>query len=117
MNKVKVLGEKYGIQITRHWNEQMYEHNNSVSLVMIANISDIAASAYKSSNEVALRDIHRIVAGHGMGSGYSMEEILNAILSELMVIQNYWLRDQYPALVKAGYVADVEKNFVGYDKI
>jgi hypothetical protein len=71
---------------------------------------------YKKNDEAALREIGKSVLAYGFGQGYSMDEMYNEICSELDVVQNFWLNEEYPYLAKKGYVRVVEIGFVGYDK-
>jgi hypothetical protein len=116
MSKVKVLGKKYGIEITKPWSNEMYNHNDKVGAIMKENILQALTEVYKKNDEAALREIGKSVLAYGFGQGYSMDEMYNEICSELDVVQNFWLNDEYPYLAKKGYVRVVEIGFVGYDK-
>ena len=116
MSKVKVLGTKYGIDITKPWSQQMYIHNDIVASEMKENIFNALNEAYSKDDERSLREIGRAVCAYGFGDGYDMDEMHSEICRELDTIQNYWLNDEYPSLVSKGYVPNVKMNFVGYEK-
>ena len=46
MSKVKVLGMEYGIEITRPWSSEMYEHNDKVMATMKEAIKVVLDRAY-----------------------------------------------------------------------
>ena len=114
MSKVKVLGTKYGIEITKPWNNQMYEHNDKVGAMMKDNILFALNEAYTKDDEKSLREIGKSVCAYGFGQGYSMVDMYAKIREELDRTQNYCLKEEYPYLVKKGYVKEIEINFVGY---
>lgn len=117
MSKVKVLGKKYGIEITKPWNDAMYNHNDEVAEVMKERIMDALTEALKSHDEVRMRDIQKYICAYGMGVGYSIEEVHEEACKELDRVQNFWLNSEWPYMVQDGLVKDVEQGFVGYDKI
>jgi basic membrane lipoprotein Med (substrate-binding protein (PBP1-ABC) superfamily) len=116
MSKVKVLGNQYGIEITRPWNDKMYEHNDKVASEMKENIFQAINKAYNDDDETALKEIGKSVSGYGFGFGFGMDEMHAQISKELDRVQNFWLNDVYPHLVKKGYVKELEIGFVGYGK-
>ena len=116
MSKIKVLDVKYGIAITKPWSKEMYEHNDKVASEMKENIFQALNEAYSKDDETALREIGRSVCAYRFGDGYDMDEIHIEICRELDNVQNYWLNDEYPSLVRKGYVKDIKIGFVGYDK-
>ena len=116
MSKVKVLGNQYGIEITKPWSQEMYKHNDTVASEMKENIFQALNKAYSDNNETALREIGKSVCAYGFGQGFDMDEMHMEICRELDRVQNYWLNDEYPYLVSKGYVENVKMNFVGYDK-
>ena len=116
MSKVKVLGNQYGIEITRPWNDKMYEHNDKVASEMKENIFQAINKAYNDEDETALKEIGKSVCGYGFGFGFGMDEMHARISKELDRVENFWLNDVYPHLVKNGYVKELEIGFVGYGK-
>ncbi len=116
MSKVKVLGKKYGIEITRPWNDKMYEHNDMVADIMKERIMDALNEALKSYDEVRMRTIQKYICAYGMGVSYSIEEVHEEACMELDRVQNFWLNTEWPEMVKDGLVKDVEQGFIGYDK-
>lgn len=112
---MKVLGTQYGIQITRPWNKEMYEHNDKVSSTMKEAIFEALTKAYKLDNEDDVRIISKAICAYGHGHGYDLDGIYADACRELDMTQNHWLDSScWPDLVKAGIVQDIPTKFVGY---
>ncbi len=113
--KYKILGEKYGIEITRPWNIKMYDHNDTIAAEMNKNIQNAIVDAYAEDNDTKLRTITKTLT-YAYGSGYSPAEVFDNIMKEMQTIENYRLNEEYPELVKMGVVPELKKYMVGYDK-
>lgn len=116
MSKEKLIEIVDGIRITKPWNKEMYEHNDRVSYEMKKNIFNAMNDAYKSDNETLLRVLGKFVCSYGFGQGYELDEMYEEICRELDNVQNFWLNDIYPDMVKDGLVPATKHNFVGYKK-
>ena len=113
MTKPKVLGEQYGITITRPWNEKMYEHNELVAEEMKANI--LRAVRNRKYTAEQLNQMARHITGYTFGM-MSREEIREELITGVNQIQNFWLNSEYDDLVKKGFCPPVEKQMIGYQK-
>ena len=114
---MKVLGTKYGIEITRPWNPAMYDHNDKVSATMKEAIKVVLDRAYTDEDHYELEKIAKIICGYGFGSGHDMDTIYEDACRQLDMIENWWLNsDVWPDMVYDGYVKDLDVKFVGYDK-
>jgi len=111
---MKVLGTKYGIEITRPWNKEMYDHNDKVADLMKAELRLALSKALRTENEQLLRDVASVIDPCGYGMGFEVEDIYNDALKNLDMVQNYWLNEEYPYGVKKGIVPSVELEFIGY---
>ena len=111
---MKVLGKKYGIEITKPWNNEMYDHNDKVADLMKAELKLALTKAYKSEDEELLRGVAKVICPSGYGVGFEMEDIYNESLRELEMVQNYWLHEEYRYGVTQGIVPSVELEFIGY---
>ena len=112
MSKTKILGEQYGITITRPWNEKMYEHNELVAEEMRANI--LKAVRNRKYTVEQLNDMARHITGYTFGFGMSREDIREELLRAVDQIQNFWLHSEYSDLVAKGFCPPVEKQMIGY---
>ena len=111
---MKVLGTKYGIEITRPWNKEMYDHNDKVADLMKAELRLALSKALRTENEQLLRDVASVIDPCGYGIGFEVEDIYNDALKNLDMVQNYWLNEEYPYGVKKGIIPSVELEFIGY---
>ena len=111
---MKVLETKYGIEITKPWNNEMYDHNDKVADLMKAELKLALTKAYKNEDEELLRGVAKVICPSGYGVGFEMEDIYNESLRELEMVQNYWLNEEYPYGVTKGIVPSVELEFIGY---
>lgn len=111
---MKVLGTKYGIEITRPWNKEMYDHNDKVADLMKAELRLALKKSFKQENEELLREVASVIDPCGYGIGFELEDIYNDALKNLDMVQNYWLNEEYPYGVKKGIIPSVELEFIGY---
>jgi len=114
MRDMKVLGKKYGIEITKPWNKEMYDHNDKVADLMKAELKLALVKAYKNKDEELLRGVASVIEPSGYGYGFDMDGIYKDALNGLEMVQNYWLNEEYPYGVKKGIVPSVELEFIGY---
>ena len=114
MSKTKILGEQYGITITRPWNEKMYEHNELVADEMKANILKAVKNRKYTAEQLNKMAPH--ITGYTFGFGMLREDIREELIRGVEQMQNYWLHSEYNDLVKKGYCKPVKKQMIGYDK-
>ena len=118
MAKKKVLGEQYGITITRPWSQEMYKHNDEVHEVMCNAINDAIIEADRKTSDGNMRTIASAINAYGYGHGMEFESIKEDAINGLKDIQNRWLHENtWPELVKAGLVKDIKIKMIGYDKL
>ena len=114
MTKVKVLGEAYGIQITRPWSKEMYDHNNKVREVISNAIIAATKKAYKDDDLKSLVIIGTAVNGYTYANG-DCYRIKQDILNNISTTPNHWLHSEtWPDLVKAKLVKDIDVKMIGY---
>jgi len=104
----------YGIEITKPWSKEMYDHNDMVSQLMKL---EIIKSIVNFQNDFdKLNELMVLCGGIKYGDSYDIEELKEDCLNEVDNVQNYWLNEEYPLAVSNGLVDDVKLKFVGYDK-
>lgn len=111
---MKTIGTKYGINITKPWNQDMYNHNDKVVEVMKYNIKKALIKAYSEDDEKSVRAISKAVVAHGYGSEYEIGDIYDETIIGIENSENYWLNQEYPDLVRDGYVPELSEYMVGY---
>ena len=104
----------YGIEITKPWSKEMYDHNDMVSQLMKL---EIIKSIVNFQNDFdKLNELMVLCGGIKYGDSYDIEDLKEDCLNEVDNVQNYWLNEEYPLAVSNGLVDDVKLKFVGYDK-
>lgn len=114
MKKAKEITTKYGIAIVKPWSSEMYDHNEKVAEQMKDNIFVVLSNRYHDGCEDAVREIALEITGMRYGAGYTLDGIFEDSCAEIDRMQNYWLNESYPNLVKKGYCPALEQGFVGY---
>lgn len=114
MTKPKVLDIKYGITITRPWNEQMYIHNDVVSNEMKQNIMKALRNRKYTAEE--LNDMARYITGYTFGDLSNRETIREELIDAVDSLQCWWLAQEYPTLVEKGYCKPTAMDIVGFSK-
>jgi len=106
---------KYGIEITKPWSKEMYDHNDKVADLMKA---EILLSIKNNKNDFdKLNDLISLCGGIKFGDGYEIEELYDECLKELENVQNYWLNEEWDYSVnKLKIVNDINIEFIGYGK-
>jgi len=105
---------KYGIEITKPWSKEMYDHNDMVGELMKSEITKSIKQNKK--NWDVLNELITLCGGIKYGNGYDLSELYDDVLNSVDTVQNYWLHEEYPLAVTKGYVNDIGIEFVGYDK-
>jgi len=113
--KKKVIGQKYGVQITKPWNQQMYDWNDEVAKLIKIDLYKSLEKFYNNSDKDGMNKIASSF-GASYGVGYDVETTFDGIFNELKDIQNYQLNEELEWLVKNGLVKKPKYEFVGYDK-
>ena len=117
---------RYGIEITKPFSKEMYDHNDRVAIEMKSNIKDaiqeafsraaglVAANGGIEKGEEDLQEISRAICGYGFGSGYELADIVHETLYDLDNIANWSIHKEYGWLYKNGFVPAVEKGMIGF---
>jgi len=104
---------KYGIEITKPWSKEMYDHNDKVAKLMKAEI--LLSIKSNKDNFENLNELMSLCGGVRYHvDSFSVEELYDDVQNELENVQNYWLNEEYPYAVKQGLVSNVDLEFVGY---
>ena len=135
MSKTKKSPEiKYGIEITKPWSKEMYDHNDKVASEMKANLMHhwnllvdrlLKNSDYYSLdtewNERLINDdcpelvkLQRGVCYSGFGDGYTVQDVQDEFINELNTMQNYQLHEEYSYLSFEGLVRRTKYMMVGF---
>tara|TARA_R110000765_G_scaffold352846_1_gene442775 strand:- start:39 stop:614 length:576 start_codon:yes stop_codon:yes gene_type:complete len=119
---------RYGIQITKPFSKEMYDHNDAIAFDMVKNImseihksfsqskGDIAANGGMDAGEKQLRKIGSAIEGMGYGDGYELEDIKDGAINTLANIENWSLHQEYGYLCSEGIVPKLPMKMLGFDK-
>ena len=112
MRKKKEPTFAYGIEITKPFSKEMYDHNDMVSEEMKKNIFKkwnqlIDQSFHDDLNDLAWEEdelkaeypelvkLQRLVCFSGYGSGYTVQDVCDEFKNELDMMQNWQLHEEY----------------------
>jgi len=112
--KNKIKNMKYGIEITKPWSKEMYDHNDKVAELMKAEI--LLSIKNNKNNWDKLNELIQLCGGIQFGDGYEIEELYDECLNELENVQNFWLSEEFPYYAGKGIVSNINLEFIGYDK-
>tara|TARA_R110000824_G_scaffold5206_5_gene24170 strand:+ start:1232 stop:1720 length:489 start_codon:yes stop_codon:yes gene_type:complete len=119
---------RYGIQITKPFSKEMYDHNDEIAYEMksviraeiteahMRAIGTLAANGGMDKGEKDLRKIGTTIEGSGYGDGYELDEIRDNILNTLANIENWQLHQEYGYLCSEGIVSKLRMKMLGFDK-
>jgi hypothetical protein len=116
----------YGIEITKPWSREMYDHNDAVADVVRFEVKELLDAALcnfledfdLTEDALALPwdeasgdlvDIQTAVTCYGFGSGYTVERVLDKVEQELEDAPLYRLKD-----IAEELGLHLEKGFVGF---
>tara|TARA_R100001509_G_scaffold165359_1_gene146598 strand:- start:965 stop:1399 length:435 start_codon:yes stop_codon:yes gene_type:complete len=134
MSKVKKSPEiKYGIEITKPFSKEMYDHNNKVSQEMKSNLLHHWTQLIKKLEEddrylmerewneddiksecPELVKLQRGVCYSGFGGGYSIQDVCDEFYKELDMMQNWQLHEEYSYLSFEGVVRRTKHMMIGF---
>lgn len=114
MTNYKILGEKYGVAITKPWSAEMYKHNEAVRETMIANITEGINKAYAAKDFDKLNIFSRALQGSRYGSGYTLSDVYHELTEVAENAASWLLNQEYGYLVHLELVEPVEIELIGF---
>ena len=124
MKKKKEI--KYGIQITKPFSKDMYNHNDMVAKQMKFNIKDAwhnEAIKFMGDDEWPTEsnkynkiiDIQKGICAVGYGDGFTIDEVQKDFLQELDNMANWQLHEEYSYMSFKGLVPRTRFMMVGFE--
>ena len=129
----KAAKVEYGIQITKPWSREMYDHNDEVAEVVKAKVHILWATAFdecessqttdeddfyeaeflvmdweNTASEAMIR-IQKAVTCYGFGSGYSIGQVAETVEDEIEEAAYFRLKE-----IAEELDIELEKGFVGF---
>ena len=132
MRKKKEPTFAYGIEITKPFSKEMYDHNDMVAKEMKANLfhafnllinqffhddlSDLAWDEDELKVECPeLVKLQRGVCYSGYGDGYTVQDVFDEFQKELDMMQNWQLHENYSYLSFERLVRRTKYMMIGFD--
>ena len=112
---MKVIGTEYGIEITKPWNEKMYEHNDLVAKLIKVELSNKLEELYKGGDMGELNKFAKAI-GTGYGFGFDLDSMYKGICADLEYLPNYQMEQDLDYYVKNGFISKPKFDFIGYEK-
>jgi hypothetical protein len=114
MTKYKIIGEKYGVTITKPWNTEMYKHNDTVKEKMIDSIREGITKAYEAGNRDTLNIFARAIQGPTYHKSFTLSKIFEELMQSAEYIQSWLLNQEYAYLVHLELVEPTEMELLGF---
>ena len=111
----KVIKTKYGVEITKPWNQSMYDWNDIVGKLIKIDLYKSLEEFYTKRNKKGMNKIASSF-GASYGDGYDVDSIYDSIFKDLQNLENYQLNEELEWLIKDNLVNKPKYGFVGYDK-
>ena len=108
--------QKYGIQITKPWSNEMYEHNDKVAKLIKIDLFNTLKVLYRSNpTKDELNEFVSAIGGIRYGDGYNVDDLYDEIYQQIVDTPNYILNDEYDYLIDKEYIEKPKYEFIGYD--
>ena len=123
----KPIEKKYGIEITKPFSKEMYDHNNQVAKDMRVNVEyeirdayrratgEVAANGGMDKGEKDLRSLVEAFTGYHYGEGYELLDVRDQGIEALNDCANWQLHEEYSYLCFKGIVPRTRFMMVGFD--
>ena len=121
---MKKIDTQYGIEITKPFSKQMYEHNDKVAEEMKANIVkqwnalihgiDMDTDWEDFGDDESTVKLQKLVCYSGYGSGYTLRDVNNELKNEVEMMANWQLHEEYGYGVHLGLLPKVKFPMLGF---
>ena len=132
MRKKKKPIVKYGIEVTKPWSKQMYDHNDMVAEEMRSNVfkkwnqlidqffhDDLSELAWDEDElKVECPELVKLQRGicySGYGSGFTVQDVCDEFKDELDMMPIHALHESYSYLAFERHVPRTEFMMIGFD--
>jgi hypothetical protein len=113
---------EYGIEITKPWSKEMYDHNDKVLEIAKQNVQAALDKAYAENEPTAIvgKGDRIIDIAHNIcyynWRDFENHEVYEDACKELNNTSYHYMHDIYDYMVQHGLVKPLEQGFVGYSK-
>ena len=113
---------EYGIEITKPWSQEMYDHNDKVLEIAKQNIQESLDAAYAELEPTAIVGAgDRIIdIAHNICSynwrDFENQQVYEDACKELHNSTYHWINNIYDYMAQHNLVKPLEQNFIGFSK-
>ena len=107
---------EYGIEITKPWSIEMYDHNEILGEKLRIELMETLNTIVEHQGEDEIRKLSKAICYHGFGEGYSYDDIVNETRLDIETLPNFQLNEDFDYLEEQGYISKQPKRFIGYGK-
>jgi hypothetical protein len=107
---------EYGIEITKPWSMEMYDHNEELGDKLRIELMETLDRVVELNDETELRKFSKAICYHGFGEGYSYNDIVNETRLDIETLPNFQMNEDLDWYINNGYIQQPEKRFIGYGK-
>ena len=106
----------YGIEITKPWSKEMYAHNERTAEHLKDQILTAFQKTYMSGTiqELKLRDIAHVICGCIFGEGFSIDDIKERTIKEIVNMPLYLLHENMYYMHHKDYVKTQAMGLIGF---
>ena len=106
----------YGIEITKPWSKEMYAHNERTAEHLKDQILTAFQKTYISGTiqELKLRDIAHVICGCMFGEGFSIDDIKERTIKEIVNMPLYLLHENMYYMHHKDYVKTQAMGLIGF---
>ena len=107
---------EYGIEITKPWSREMYDHNEELGEKFRIELMETLDRVVKLNDETELRKLSKAICYSSFGEGYSYDDIVNETRLDIETLANFQMNEDLDWYINNGYIQQPEKRFIGYGK-
>lgn len=107
---------EYGIEITKPWSMEMYDHNEILGDKLRIELLETLNTIVEHQGEDEIRKFSKAICYHSFGEGYSIYDIIKETQKDIKTIPNFQLNEDFDYLEEQGYIPKQTKRFIGYGK-
>jgi hypothetical protein len=107
---------EYGIEITKPWSIEMYDHNEILGEKLRIELMETLNTIVEHQGEDEIRKFSKAICYHGFGEGYSYDDIVNETRLDIETLANFQMNEDLDWYINNGYIQQPEKRFIGYGK-
>ena len=107
---------EYGIEITKPWSREMYDHNEELGEKFRIELMETLDRVVKLNDESELRKFSKAICYSSFGEGYSYDDIVKRTQEDIETLANFQINEDLDWYINNGYIQQPEKRFIGYGK-